>query len=62
MTKFKELDKRSAYEVEQDILKSWGGINKINEVYNKIIDNNISYLKLSRIFFTNWIRINFIAF
>ncbi len=31
MTKFKELDKRSAYEVEQDILKSWGGINKINE-------------------------------
>ena len=31
MTKFKELDKRNAYEVEQDILKSWGGINKINE-------------------------------
>ena len=31
MTKFKELDKRKAYEVEQDILKSWGGINKINE-------------------------------
>ena len=31
MTKFKELDKREAYEVEQDILKSWGGINKINE-------------------------------
>ena len=31
MTKFKELDKRDAFKVEQDILKSWGGINKINE-------------------------------
>jgi len=29
--KFKELDKRSTYEVENDILSSWGGINKITE-------------------------------
>ena len=29
--KFKELDKRSTYEVEKDILASWGGINKITE-------------------------------
>ena len=29
--KFRELDKRSTYEVEKDILASWGGINKITE-------------------------------
>ena len=29
--KFKELDKRSTYEVEKDILDSWGGIDKITE-------------------------------
>ena len=29
--KFKELDKRSTYEVEKDILASWGGIDKITE-------------------------------
>ena len=29
--KFKELDKRSVSEVEESILESWGGINKITE-------------------------------
>ena len=29
--KFKELDKRSVSEVEQSILESWGGINKITD-------------------------------
>ena len=33
--KFKELDKRSVSEVEADILKSWGGINKITERQNE---------------------------
>ena len=31
MKNFKELDKRSYPEVEQDILDSWGGINEINK-------------------------------
>ena len=31
MKNFKSLDKRKPYEVEQDILKSWGGVQKIYE-------------------------------
>ena len=31
MKNFKALDKRSSYEVEQDILKSWGGVQGIYE-------------------------------
>ena len=34
--KFKELDKRKVSEVEADILKSWGGINKITERQNEL--------------------------
>ena len=34
--KFKELDKRKNSEVEADILKSWGGINKITERQNEL--------------------------
>ena len=34
--KFKELDKRKESEVEADILKSWGGINKITERQNEL--------------------------
>ena len=33
---FKELDKRKVSEVEADILKSWGGINKITERQNEL--------------------------
>ena len=44
MTKFKELDKRKAYEVEQDILKSWGGINKINEAQIENRKNNKTFV------------------
>ena len=33
--KFKELDKRKVNEVEADILKSWGGIDKITERQNE---------------------------
>ena len=44
MTKFKELDKREAYEVEQDILKSWGGINKINEAQIELRKNNKTFV------------------
>lgn len=34
--KFKELDKRKVSEVEADILKSWGGIDKITERQNEL--------------------------
>ena len=44
MTKFKELDKRDAYLVEQDILKSWGGINKINEAQVDLRKDNKSFV------------------
>ena len=31
MKDFKGLDKRASYEVEQDILKNWGGVQGIYE-------------------------------
>ena len=31
MKNFKELDKRNPYDVEQDILKDWGGVQGIYE-------------------------------
>ena len=36
MKNFKSLDKRKPYEVEQDILKSWGGVQGIYERQVKI--------------------------
>ena len=34
--KFKELSKQSAYENEDEIIKSWGGINNITNRQNEL--------------------------
>ena len=42
--KFKELDKRKVSEVEADILKSWGGIDKITERQNELRKGNKDFV------------------
>ena len=42
--KFKELDKRKVSEVEADILKSWGGIDKITEKQNELRKGNKDFV------------------
>jgi len=44
MEKFKSLDKRSASLVEEDILKSWGGIVNILNRQNEVHSNNDNYV------------------
>ena len=42
--KFKELSKKSVYETEQEILKSWGGINVINNKQIELRKDNENYV------------------
>ncbi len=44
MKKFKELDKRPVNEVEEDILKSWGSINKMHDSQVKNRENNETFV------------------
>ncbi len=44
MKKFKELDKRPVNEVEEDILKSWGSINKMHDRQVKLNENNKTFV------------------
>ena len=42
--KFKELSKQSVYETEQEILKSWGGINAINNKQIELRKNDKTFV------------------
>lgn len=44
MKNFKELDKRPVYEVEQDILKSWGSINEIMNKQNELRKDSANFV------------------
>ena len=44
MRKFAELDKRSAYEVEADTLKKWGGVQSIYKESLKVHENDEKFV------------------
>ncbi len=44
MKEFKSLDKRSSYEVEKDILKSWGGVVNLMKKQNELRKNSKNFV------------------